>query len=349
MRNFIKSNFIIGALLSSAFAAPFVDIHGNKVLDEHPLKPKYRSVENGGTTAAIDSYKDGVGIIVSTFESAIKVDNSHINTLVYKYGSTAKEKDIQLHEEVIIRANSGDTAISEEDLKLANIIQENQTVAGIFQDGAPCDDNDPYTSNDVYVSGVCIGTGIDGSPCDDGDSNTGGDTWLNGVCSGVVANGSSNTSSIPVTGYLNGSNSNSIMTISYNNQYNTTTAAAWRAFTSSGDQWQTKSRPATIGFTFKSGVGPKVVNKYIIQGDGSYTKKSPKYWTLQGRTASGSWVNLHSVSNQINWSPSQKRTFTFTNNTPYYGYRLTNIQNNGDSFGYLSIERLIFVEAQRAE
>lgn len=52
-----------------------------------------------------------------------------------------------------------------------------------FYDGAPCDDGEICTANDVCQSGTCAGTPVvDGTSCDDGDACTRPDTCESGTC-----------------------------------------------------------------------------------------------------------------------------------------------------------------------
>jgi len=50
--------------------------------------------------------------------------------------------------------------------------------------GSPCDDNNPCTTNDVCINGVCTGTPLNGTPCDDGDPCTENDRCIQGNCGG---------------------------------------------------------------------------------------------------------------------------------------------------------------------
>src|SRR5439155_4591758 len=55
-----------------------------------------------------------------------------------------------------------------------------------LMEGAPCDDGDSCTAEDLCVDGACFGTPQpDLSACDDGDSCTLGDVCHDGVCEGM--------------------------------------------------------------------------------------------------------------------------------------------------------------------
>jgi hypothetical protein len=140
------------ALSSVVLAGPFIS-NGKEVLKEHPIKLEHRSSENGGTSYAIDTYKDGIGVVVGTFETDKAVNNQPMNTLVFKYGEKAKEIGSTLADQVLITES---TTASEEDKKLANKLSALMAASKV--DGSTCTDNDPATVNDRYSSGICIGS-----------------------------------------------------------------------------------------------------------------------------------------------------------------------------------------------
>ncbi|GIW43524.1 MAG: hypothetical protein KatS3mg077_0806 [Candidatus Binatia bacterium] len=57
---------------------------------------------------------------------------------------------------------------------------------GCGPDGAPCDDGDPCTINDVCSGGICMGGGSaeNGTPCDDQNVCTANDVCVGGLCNG---------------------------------------------------------------------------------------------------------------------------------------------------------------------
>jgi len=82
----------------------------------------------------------------------------------------------------------------------------------------------------------------------------------------------------------------------------------------------------------------KKVTKYGLKTySGSTTSRNLKSWTLQGYiTASGTWIDLHSVSNFGAWTEDQVNYWEFTN--PYNActqYRLNATANWGDSYTWL--------------
>jgi hypothetical protein len=113
-RSIVGISLLTASLLS---AAPFFS-NEREVLKEHPLKVENRSIDYGGTLPTIDAYRDGVGVMAGTFEGDNAVDNTPLNTLVYKYGEDAKNSDSSIKNYVEL-SGSG----KEEDILLANKIE----------------------------------------------------------------------------------------------------------------------------------------------------------------------------------------------------------------------------------
>lgn len=112
----------------------------------NPLPIPFKSIDNGGSLHSIDAYKDGVGaIILDNLNAGIHIDNSAMNTLVYKYGERAKTNNVSVLNEVIY----GTTATAADKLIASGI---NPSI-----NGTTCDDNNPYTYNDKYLNGLCSG------------------------------------------------------------------------------------------------------------------------------------------------------------------------------------------------
>lgn len=112
----------------------------------NPLSPSFKALDNGGSLDAIDAYQDGVGVVI-TGDNTIVINNSPMNTLVFKYGEAAKENGVPLVEQVQVDGTLTDK-------ELASIILEN------VPNGTACNDNNTLTENDVYTNGVCAGTPI---------------------------------------------------------------------------------------------------------------------------------------------------------------------------------------------
>jgi hypothetical protein len=132
----MKKQLILLSLVSSVLLADtFIN----------PLPASVRSIDNGGVKQAIDAYKDGVGAeIVDNI--GVATNNSSMNTLVYKYGDSAK--------------TSGITVV-------------NQVMA-------------TGTAADKIIASSLTSVNIDGTSCSDGNAATVGETWLNNVCQGGV-------------------------------------------------------------------------------------------------------------------------------------------------------------------
>lgn len=150
-----------------------------------PLPTNSLSTENGGTLSAIDAYSDGIGITVST-NKGTQLNNSPLNTLVYKYGTAAKTNNTDLKSYVLTNGTTVDKT-------LANQLSASVAtpVATIPANGTACNDGNSNTTNDMYVNGICIGSAIpttpaDGTPCDDGNPNTFNDQYHSGACYGLL-------------------------------------------------------------------------------------------------------------------------------------------------------------------
>lgn len=186
---------------SILMAGPFFS-NEKEVLKEHPLKSEHRSVDHGGTKATIDTYRDGIGVIVGTFEADEAIDNTPVNRLVYKYGEKAKANNTTVLDQVLYGEDS-----SEEDKKIMSTLtsdgmtcntdheKENMTYinnvcqGGTWKDGVTCDDNDPQTLTSAYLNDICTADKSDGIACNDGSDLTENDVWTSGVCNGTQVSG----------------------------------------------------------------------------------------------------------------------------------------------------------------
>lgn len=135
----------------------------------NPLPVANKAIENGGTLYAIDAYQDGVGAVV--IKNGRPIDNSSMNSLVFKYGSEAKSNSLNLADQVVLSGNSDDLSLAKD----------------LFPDGSSCNDGNPDTAGETYLDGVCQGGTVpDGTICNDGNANTSNDKYTNGVCSGTA-------------------------------------------------------------------------------------------------------------------------------------------------------------------
>ena len=95
----------ISLITSQLLYAGGFSLHGINVMDRNPLNTSYQAKSNGGTKDDIDAYQDGVGVyIVQSFEkdsNSSSVDNSALNTLVYKFGDAAKSNGVSLKDQVM--------------------------------------------------------------------------------------------------------------------------------------------------------------------------------------------------------------------------------------------------------
>jgi hypothetical protein len=90
----------------------------------------------------------------------------------------------------------------------------------------------------------------------------------------------------------------------------------------------------------------KNIVKYSIRSRNTTpTNSAPKAWTFDGSNDGITWTTLHSVANEIGWSPGQRREYSFTNTQSYRYYRINITQNNGDSSN-LCIQEMELFENQ---
>lgn len=60
----MKKLIIIGLISINLFANTPLEINGEILISKHPLEEKYIAYESGGTLDAIDSYSDGIGVLL---------------------------------------------------------------------------------------------------------------------------------------------------------------------------------------------------------------------------------------------------------------------------------------------
>lgn len=134
----------------------------------NPLSIANKATENGGTLSAIDAYQDGVGAMV--VENGRGIDNSAMNNLVFKYGTTAKSNTLSLPDQVLLTGSAEDKLL----------------VGSFFSDGTSCSIINKTGS--TYLNGICQGGTWtnNGTSCNDNNSGTTGETWLNGICQGGI-------------------------------------------------------------------------------------------------------------------------------------------------------------------
>ena len=72
-----------------------------------------------------------------------------------------------------------------------------------------------------------------------------------------------------------------------------------------------------------------ISNQYSITSANDAAERDPKNWTLYGSNDGTTWTNLNSQSNQAFTARFQKKTYTFTNSTPFLYYKLDITANNG--------------------
>jgi hypothetical protein len=92
--------------------------------------------------------------------------------------------------------------------------------------------------------------------------------------------------------------------------------------------WYCNTVQGWIGIDFGAG-NEKIIQKYSIMCAPSNT--NPKNWTFEGSNDNVNWVILHTASNVTDWSSSNTKTYTFSNNTAYRYYRINITANNGNT------------------
>lgn len=104
---------------------------------------------------------------------------------------------------------------------------------------------------------------------------------------------------------------------------------AWKAFddnSSVESSWKAPAgSTAQLSYQFNT---KKVVTQYTVQADTYDTSEAPKKWQLAGKIGKN-WLVVDEQSNQTNWKPGQKKTYTIENDTAYTAYALFVSSNNG--------------------
>ena len=128
MKELIKISFILAIAITSLTSATFVN----------PLGSTFKSSDNGGTLSAIDSYKDGVGAVI--VDNLMTINNSAMNTLVYKYGDAAKANNTTVVNQVMYGTGT---------------IADKVIAGALTTDGSSCNDNNPATTGETWLNGIC--------------------------------------------------------------------------------------------------------------------------------------------------------------------------------------------------
>lgn len=141
----MKKIIILSSVLlaSSLFASKLTHV---------PMATSELAYENGGNLPAIDSYKNGTGIVAVGVADRT-IDNAPMNQLVFKHGDNAKSNASNLKDYVTNLPSA-----SSKENELANNLG-NLTDIPPSTIGASCNDGNPNTFNDVYVDrrGTCMG------------------------------------------------------------------------------------------------------------------------------------------------------------------------------------------------
>ena len=127
----------------------------------------------------------------------------------------------------------------------------------------------------------------------------------------------------------------------------TNNATAYKAFNDNiagTDYWLSDIDVTTGWLQVDLGIGnEKKIQKYTISSTAAMIlNRMPKDWKFQGSNDGINWVDLDIQSNQVNWTASEKREYTFVNNTFYRFYRINVTANNGGN--YLDIGEVEMME-----
>jgi hypothetical protein len=108
-------------------------------------------------------------------------------------------------------------------------------------------------------------------------------------------------------------------------------------------KWLTASGNTTgwIAFDF-SGDDAFAIDGYTITSANDAADRTPKNWTLEGSNDGLAWTTLDTQTDQTGWGFFEKRSFSFSNTTPYKIYRLNVSANNGagNLMGFSELELL---------
>ena len=84
---------------------------------------------------------------------------------------------------------------------------------------------------------------------------------------------------------------------------------------------------SSLLFMYPLGSSKQIVAKFIRIRSGSTSSKIPKYFLLQGLTATGTWETIFAGGNQ-NWAPNTLETFLVEKTEKYGGFRLVSSVEN---------------------
>lgn len=139
----MKKVMIFGVLSLMLSSSLYADNNFIK-LTIKPIADKFLSVENGGATNSIDAYSDGIGMIVSSADDKIKIDNSLMNSSVFLKGQKAKNQEMSLSDYLENESVGSSSKLQ--------VILTNQNINPVI--GTSCNDGDSLTLNDIYIQDI---------------------------------------------------------------------------------------------------------------------------------------------------------------------------------------------------
>ncbi|KHN90913.1 hypothetical protein KKH3_09400 [Pectobacterium actinidiae] len=135
---------------------------------------------------------------------------------------------------------------------------------------------------------------------------------------------------------------------SSNNRDPGAVSAIYKAFNRSqvggSDSWTSDAAPSTSSPQW---VGIKLPTPFRIQGYSVVTRNqsgysnSPRTWTFQGSHDGSTWTVLHTIANDTQNTPGQKRTYVINNDVSFQYYRIhITLANYGVLSSFVGVEEL---------
>lgn len=116
--------------------------------------------------------------------------------------------------------------------------------------------------------------------------------------------------------------------------------AGYKAFDRSNSTYWCTSSGNAIGWIAYEFTSAQTVSKYTLRARDDNVISMPKNWTFEAWTGSV-WTVLDTVENATGWSLSEKRSYSFSNDSAYIKYRLNVSENNGHTLlGIAEIEMI---------
>lgn len=186
MKNKFLNSLITLSLITSQTLMANDIIRPVQDWDKYPIPKEITSVSRGGDLVDNQAVTDGLGVILLHSTQSNNQSNNNLpynklltNNLGMLIMSENNLKDLIINDVIIVPP-----------LELNLINNGNTFVNGNNPNGAPCDDLNPITSGEKWISNICTGGIIpNGTPCDDNSENTINDMYNNSICVGTYRSG----------------------------------------------------------------------------------------------------------------------------------------------------------------